>query len=355
MIDKKCFTKEWIEEVKGSERSSQNIIEKQIYALHLLEELFVEFQMFIFKGGTALSLVADNFSRFSIDIDILVSPKDKEFFSLENLFRIVEHSEFSDVKENSRQPKHNIDKQHFEFYYDGPFSEGGYILLDIVYADSHYENVVSLEIRNHLIESNGDETKVLVPSIHDLLSDKLCAFAPHTTGKKLGEGRDVEIIKQMYDVSYLFEHYPLKPTLHQIYEPIAAEEIKSRELDINFEDCLIDTIRTSLNIISEGKIDNDEYKVLRVAINNFRGYVRDQVFRVDTARVCAIRVLRAATLVLTLGQDEFNRILADQNGYLEEYGVFKSSKAWLRATSSELYNLFDDTLKVLTNLEISLR
>lgn len=37
MIDKHTFSKEWILQVKGSEKSDQGIIERQIYALHLLE------------------------------------------------------------------------------------------------------------------------------------------------------------------------------------------------------------------------------------------------------------------------------------------------------------------------------
>ena len=64
--------------VKGSERSDQSIIEKQIYAFHLLEELNLIFSEFIFKGGTSLSLLVSDFPRFSVDIDILVNPKNDD-------------------------------------------------------------------------------------------------------------------------------------------------------------------------------------------------------------------------------------------------------------------------------------
>jgi predicted nucleotidyltransferase component of viral defense system len=70
MISHKCFTKEWILSTKGGERSDQGVIERQIYALHLLEELCLLSRNFVFKGGTSLSLLTDEFPRFSVDIDL---------------------------------------------------------------------------------------------------------------------------------------------------------------------------------------------------------------------------------------------------------------------------------------------
>ena len=168
----------------------------------------------LFRSGTSLSLISSEFPRFSVDIDILVSPEYKEFFTMDNLEKIVKHSEFVRVEENVRQLKHNIDKQHFEFFYDSIYGEDIYILLDVVYDESHYQDLKKVEVSNHLVKVDLPIVYVNIPSIHDLLSDKLCAFAPNTIGKKLGESRDVEVIKQMYDVSYLFRHYPMDPTFY---------------------------------------------------------------------------------------------------------------------------------------------
>jgi predicted nucleotidyltransferase component of viral defense system len=89
MIDKQTFSKEWILKVKGDERSDQGIIERQIYALHLLETLRNSFENFIFKGGTCLSLITKEFPRFSVDIDILVNPQFKSFFDTTNLSMMI--------------------------------------------------------------------------------------------------------------------------------------------------------------------------------------------------------------------------------------------------------------------------
>lgn len=354
MIKTNSFTEEWILSVKGEERSDQGIIEKQIYALHLLEELNKEFPDFIFKGGTALSLIAETFPRFSVDIDILVDPKNKYYFTLDNLEKIVSNSQFKSVIENVRQPKHNIDKQHFEFYFDSIYSRDGYILLDVVYEVSHYQDVVQKEISNHLIDIDNHKQLVMIPSVHDLLSDKLCAFAPNTIGKKLNEGRDVEVIKQMYDVSYLFNHYPLNPTFHSIYKVIANQEIKNRKLEISFEETAKDTLLASLNILTEGKIDSNQYTYLKDAIRRFKSFVRDHSFNVEEAKICAINNLYAALLVLVEGNENFIIIADEQPEYLTEYKVFVRVKKWLRVVGPDYYDIFDNCLKVMSHLRIYL-
>jgi len=354
MIKTNSFTKDWILSVKGKERSDQSIIEKQIYALHLLEELNKEFHNFIFKGGTALSLIAETFPRFSVDIDILVDPKNKNYFTLDNLEKIVSNSQFKNVSENIRHPKHNIDKQHFEFHFDSIYSRDAYILLDVVYESSHYQDVVQKEINNYLIDTDDQKQFVRIPSVHDLLSDKLCAFAPNSIGKKLNEGRDVEVIKQMYDVSYLFDHYPLNPTFHSIYKGIANQEIKNRKLDISFEDAAKDTILTSLNILTDGKIDSNQYTYLKDAIRKFKSFVRDHSFNVEDAKICAINNLYAALLVLVEGNENLTRIADEQQGYMNEYKVFVRVKKWLRVVNPDYYDIFDNCLKVMSHLNIKI-
>jgi predicted nucleotidyltransferase component of viral defense system len=352
MIKRNTFTKEWILSVKGNERSDQGVIEKQIFALHLLEELNNVFPSFVFKGGTALSLISDTFPRFSVDIDILVDPRDQGFFTTENLGKRVTQSQLKGFGENIRQPKRHIDKQHFEFYFESLFSKDALIMLDIVYAPSHYRDVVQKEIDNHLIDIAPPKQYVNVPSVHDLLSDKLCAFAPKTIGKKLNQGRDVEVIKQMYDVAFLFRHYPMNPTFCSIYEAIATHEIKNRVLDLTYQETILDTVLTSLNILTEGKIDNEQYPILKDAIRRFKSYVRNHSFTMDDAKMCAIDTVYAGLLVLVEGNDNFMRIASEQQGYLEEYRVFVKVKKWLRLNSIEYYDVFDQCLKVMSHLNI---
>ena len=51
------------------------LAEKMVYAFTLLEKLQISGLEFIFKGGTSLVLMIDQFHRFSKDIDIILPEK----------------------------------------------------------------------------------------------------------------------------------------------------------------------------------------------------------------------------------------------------------------------------------------
>ena len=60
-------------------------------------------------------------------------------------------------------------------------------------------------MKNKLLLSEGENMLVTLPSIDCILGDKLTAFAPHTTGIPFGFGKELEIVKQMYDCWTLFQ------------------------------------------------------------------------------------------------------------------------------------------------------
>ncbi len=62
MIKDQCFTEEWLDQYKKQKdykRIDKIILEKMIYALHLLERLKSNGLDFVFKGGTSLLLLLD--------------------------------------------------------------------------------------------------------------------------------------------------------------------------------------------------------------------------------------------------------------------------------------------------------
>jgi predicted nucleotidyltransferase component of viral defense system len=76
MIKEHCFTEEWLATFKkqsAHRRIDKAILEKMIYAIHLLERLKANGLDFVFKGGTSLVLLLEEGNRFSIDIDIICS------------------------------------------------------------------------------------------------------------------------------------------------------------------------------------------------------------------------------------------------------------------------------------------
>lgn len=63
MFKEKCFTKEWLQSFKrqaAHRRIDVIILEKMIYALHLLEQLHQHGLNFTFKGGTSLVLLLED-------------------------------------------------------------------------------------------------------------------------------------------------------------------------------------------------------------------------------------------------------------------------------------------------------
>lgn len=115
MIKDHCFTDEWLEGFKKQNdhrRIDKIILEKMIYALHLLERLKSNGLHFVFKGGTSLVLLLETGSRFSIDIDIMCKIDRKELEEI--LQQVVDSSHFTGfdwtniVATNPEYPKHTI-------------------------------------------------------------------------------------------------------------------------------------------------------------------------------------------------------------------------------------------------------
>ena len=79
----------------------------------------------------------------------------------------------------------DVPKQHAKFYYEVNYpGKGGQdkILLDVLFEETHYSQIVSLPIQSPLLITDEPLVTVSLPSYEDLLGDKLTAFAPNTTG-----------------------------------------------------------------------------------------------------------------------------------------------------------------------------
>ena len=95
MIKEHCFTEEWLDSFKKQKEHSRidkAILEKMIYALHLLERIKTNGLNFIFKGGTSLVLLLEEGNRFSIDIDIICNT-DQETLE-KTLTKVIDSSNF---------------------------------------------------------------------------------------------------------------------------------------------------------------------------------------------------------------------------------------------------------------------
>ena len=57
-----------------------------------------------------------------------------------------------------------------------------YILLDVLYEDTHYKKVNCLSLENPFVKWDGEPVKVNVPSADDILGYKISAVASNTSG-----------------------------------------------------------------------------------------------------------------------------------------------------------------------------
>ena len=311
MIKEQCFTDDWLSAFK-KQRDHKNIdiiiLEKMIYALHLLERIKTNGLDFVFKGGTSLVLLLQEGNRFSIDIDIISNTKRED---LENILnKVIETSHFTEWKlDEHRSYQEGVPKAHYKFSFKTNQSGSGTILLDVLIEDSIYPEQIETDIITKWIETDN-LTKVTVPSIDAITGDKLTAFAPNTIGIPYFKGKDnqpfsMEICKQLFDLSKLFEQIRNLETVAKSFEVFAKREItyrKGSDSGLTPEDVLLDTIDTCVILAKRerGSIEEKvKFKELQKGIRAFgTGFLMSGNFRIDDAVPSSARIAYLAAKLL---------------------------------------------------------
>ncbi|WMN12990.1 nucleotidyl transferase AbiEii/AbiGii toxin family protein [Marivirga salinae] len=313
MIKEHCFTEEWLDAFKNQKehkRIDKAILEKMIYAIHLLERIKANGLDFIFKGGTSLLLLLEEGNRFSIDIDIICNTKRDTLEKI--LSKVVDSSNFKSFElDEPRSYKTGIPKAHYSFAFDsatkGKYS--GTILLDVLIEDSIYPELTERPVQTKWIEIE-EETKIKLPTIDAITGDKLTAFAPNTIGIPYFKGKDqqpfsMEICKQLFDLSKLFERIENIEIVAQSFEVFATHEIeyrKTEKSDLTPENVLQDTLDTCLILAKKGSGTTDEkskFIELQRGITAFgTGFLMVGNFRIDDAVPASARIAYLAAKIL---------------------------------------------------------
>ncbi|UZS00218.1 nucleotidyl transferase AbiEii/AbiGii toxin family protein [Chondrinema litorale] len=301
MIREDSLTEEWIKKVAKDHKADPILVEKVIRALYLLEKLCVSELDFIFKGGTALTLLLPEPKRFSIDIDIIISDNSVDIKII--LDWIIKNSDFIGYKEDERENKSDIKKAHYKFYYEPASSyrsDKEYILLDILYQESHYEeHVQEVEITSNFLNCEGNNILVTVPTAEAILGDKLTAFAPNTTGIPYQNGKEVEIIKQLFDIGNLFDMINNAEIISDVFEKFAKTELDYRNLDLTSHEVLNDIIKTAMLIATRGQSgEKDDFTELQKGISNIKNYIFSESFHIEKAMIPAAKAAYLAALLL---------------------------------------------------------
>lgn len=332
MISKETFTLEHIIKVKGNKSSDISIVERNIYALGLLENLGRVGLPFIFKGGTSLTLLLNKVNRLSYDIDIVVEPSIDVIPYIEKAKSIDPFLYYVDITKNNRP---GINKKHFEFYYESfAFKDMFYIKLDILFEHNNYAKLINKEIKNELLLTEPPYQTIKIPSIDCILADKLTAFAPNTIGipfiqekgqnnfingneydnkKKRRQFRTnkLEIVKQMYDVCTLFEYFSYSKDIYNSYIEIAKSEILYRKnntnhpQEITVNQALMDSFMTAYTFI-ESDAKNETYKKLVDGCRKLIPHIYNGSFSSEIAKTKACFIMYLTSCIYT--KTEIKRI-----------------------------------------------
>ena len=334
MISNKSFSEDHIRKLYQNSKTDPILLERTIYAFGLLEALAKSGLQFVFKGGTCLMFLFDNPRRLSTDIDIIVKPNTpiEEYLS-----RVAKIFPFKNVEEQIRIGKNNIVKRHFKFVYDSPINKTPfYILLDVLFEENLYSEIISKEIKNNLLLIDGPNLTVDIPSADCILADKLTAFAPHTTGIPLSDGKLLDVAKQFYDLTSLIDIFSCCENVLPTYKRIATAEISYRGLNISFRDCLKDSFLSAFCIASRGKTSAKEYPLYVRGIQNLHSHIYLKNFTSESAAFEAIKIMYLCACLLT-GADYLHVTNANDYKNKQLHNIELSPLNYYRKVNLESY------------------
>ncbi|HEX8429184.1 nucleotidyl transferase AbiEii/AbiGii toxin family protein [Hymenobacter sp.] len=310
MITPETFQPEWLEQLRVRHKNMHpNIAEKMILALTLVERLAQEPIPFVFKGGTCLVLLLGKARRFSVDVDIVTEMSQGELEAA--LSRIVEQPPFLRVEyDEKRSTKDNIPRGHYYLYYTSILNQKRsadhphpYIALDVLYEAHGYPELREVPVESDFLVADGLPQLVKVPSVESITGDKLTAFAPRTTGIPYGKEKEVEIVKQLFDVSVLFDEVQNVEAVAKSYAATVAKELVYRQLSQTPAEVLRDTIQTGL-VMAQHKInptkilDKEGIQELMVGIQGFANFLIGTRFNIDNAVTAAAKAAYLAARLI---------------------------------------------------------
>lgn len=310
MINTETLSRDWILHFKDQEatrKSDPALIEKMIFALYLLENLAQQNIRFVFKGGTSLVLLTKRSHRFSVDIDITTTMQRNE---LENAFhQIASQSIFESftLDEPRSYANSKVPKAHYFFHYQSIIKpRKDYIMLDILFQQMQYPETKTIEIKSEWLNTSEPYIKVNTPSVNAILGDKLTAFAPNTTGVPYEKRKELEIVKQLFDVAKLIDLSDNFELTNTSFLQIAENEIRYRELSITPSDVLNDLFETALLIAARERnkgTQMEKFGEIKTGLLKISSYTINNPFRIEHATEAAAK---AAWFAMKLKNHNFS-------------------------------------------------
>lgn len=292
---------------------------------------------FVFKGGTSLILLFSSPGRFSIDVDI-VTPAARQ--TIERILESICHENpFCAFKlSEQRSYKAGVPKAHYSLSYRSDLTgKEDYILLDILLGAHSYPSLLEKPILAEWILTNNKHISVKIPTVESITGDKLTAFAPNTTGIPYNKGKELEIIKQLYDLGRLFHEIREAQVVRAAFNATVEKEIAYRGGGYGRENVLTDIIQTGLLIAKRenNKVDPycSNFKQIQRGLLQFKQYQMNSFFRIDEAIVSSAKSAYMAARIKSGIDDEF-RVF--QPGYNKrDFLILDSNYTFLNKLKAE--------------------
>lgn len=348
MLKRDNFSIEHIRNLQKQSSRDPVLLERVLYAFGLLEALVRAGAPFIFKGGTCLMLLMEHPMRLSTDIDIIVEPGTDIDSYIKKASVIFP---FAYYEEQRRIGKNQMEKRHFKFYYRSPMLDDEFhIILDVLFEKNHYSSLVQKEINNELLLVEEPKTYVQVPNANCILGDKLTAFAPHTAGIPLGVNKELEIIKQLYDVATLTDLIDDFTEVKNTYKKICTEELAYRGLKLTYQEVLYDTIRSAACIIEKGYTDKKEFLLYMNGAKSIRNHIFAEKYSGEKAGIQACKVFCLAACILA---DKESMVqISDPSQYIDVQIPMKeyTKTSYMKKQMPEAYGYVVEGVRILEAL-----
>lgn len=300
MISIDSLSSEWIDRIAREHKyGDKPLLEKAIRALYLVETLVRKGCPLTFKGGSCLLLLLkDSLHRLSIDVDIICPP----CTDINEYLGELSDYGFTRVIPAGKATSHgNLPVSHSKVYFEVEYktnSSEGYVKLDVLYEDNPYSNVIKLPITHKILKTEGEPVLVSIPSMEDMLGDKLTAFGPNSIGIPYFKGdRDcsLEIIKQLFDNGRLFENVNDFEAVTKSFNKISEIELGYRGLGGQISEYYADVRNTALTICTRGRLGTANFPMLQQGIMKLKSFMYQRSYMIQDAVADAARIAYLAT------------------------------------------------------------
>jgi len=174
-------------------------------------------------------------------------------------------------------------------------------MLDVIYVPNFYKNIILKPIKSIFIDTDDNDTMIKVPSFESITGDKLTVFAPNTSGYLYDQGLELQIMKQLFDLGYLFEEIKDIEEVAIVFSEKVKVLNKYFNLDFTQEKILDDIIQTCLLLSKRGVhvsgIENDKFNELVRGVDQMNNFLIKRPFYQDIAIDFSARVALVANKI----------------------------------------------------------